>query len=199
MTVYHVKSTLITNLDALVTPFLVLRGTSGEGASGRIKEISGYVTETASAGIDSTHQLARVPSTAKIKEILLNSISQGTTGIYDLGVYYATDNLSALSVTKGTIQLAANAIDQDFFAASALDAGGNVAWYIGTPGLGVLGLATTFSLAASAWTAAKANQPLWQAAGLSADPGGNLDIVLTNTEAAGTGAANIGFSIKFIA
>ncbi len=197
MTVYHNKATAITNLDGLVSPFIRLRATAGEGAAQKLKEVSGFVAPTASAGVDSTIQLARVPSTAKIKEIKLNSISQGATGIYDLGVYYASDDLSADSKADGTILLAANTIDQDFFSASALDAGGNVAWFVGTPGLGILGLATTFSLAASAWTAAKANLPLWQAAGLPSDPGGNLDIVLTNTEAGGTGAANIGFSVRY--
>lgn len=176
MAVDHVKSTPITNLDA--SP--VVQNTVGQGAGGNLKEINGSAVAVASSSADSTYQLVRVPSTAKIKDILFESAAQGA-GKFDLGVYYATDGLGK----KPTSLLAANAIDQDLFA-TEIDCASAVA-------------ITNVTNESGTYTIDKRNQPLWQAAGLSSDPGGNFDIVATvKTTAVTTGTGRFGISVRYV-
>src|SRR3569623_2147217 len=82
-------------------------------------------------------------------------------GAIDIGAYYATDGEGG----KPTSLLAANAINQAIFdSAIALTSASqptNVIYESGTN------------------TPAKRYMPLWQALGLSSDPGGYIDIVCT--------------------
>lgn len=177
MAVDHVKSTAITNADA--SP--ATANTAGEGATGRLWEVSGYATAVASSSADSTYQLVRIPSNCKVKSIIFESEAQ-TAGKFDLGLYYATDGQGG----KPASLLAANAIDQDFFA-TVIDCASAV-----TP--------TEVVNESGTYTLDKRNQPIWQAAGLSADPGGSFDIVATvKTTAVTTGTGKFGVSVRYTA
>lgn len=176
MAVDHVKSTAITNLDASprVAP------TAGTGGSARLHQINGYATAVASSSADATYQLVRVPSDAVIKQIVFESEAQ-TAGKFDLGVYYASDGSKDGIPTS---LLAADAIDQDFFA-TVIDCASAV-------------LETIVTNESATYTLAKRNQPLWQAVGLSADPKCNFDIVATvKTTAVTTGTGKFGISVLF--
>lgn len=174
MAVDHVKTTQITNFDA--TPRLV--PTAGAGAPALVNYNEGYTTAVASSSADATYQLVRLPSTAKVKEIFFESEAQGA-GKFDLGVYYATDGSSPLAVSS---LLAAAAIDQDFFA-SVIDCASAVAR------TNVVNESTTNTLD-------KRSMPLWQALGLTTDPGGNFDIVATvKTTAVTTGTGKFGIGV----
>ncbi len=165
MAVDHVKSTSVTNLDA--NP--IVANTAGEGAAGALVCVTGIATGVASSSIDATYQMVRVPSTAKIKRIFLQSQSQAV-GVTDVGLYYATDGVGG----QATSLLVAAAINRVFFATS-------------------INLATTTvqdvtcNPITSGYTPDKRNMPLWQAAGLTTDPGGFFDIVLSLTTAITTG------------
>jgi len=175
MAVDHVKSSFVTNLDA--SP--AVPNTAGEGGPAPLKYIDGYSTAVASSSADATYQLVRIPSTAKVKRIIFESQAQ-TAGKFDLGLYYATDGV----IGKPTALLAAAAIDQDFFA-SDIDCASAV-------------LPTDVTNESLTYTLAKRHQPIWQAAGLSADPGGNFDIVATvHTTAVTTGTGLFGISITY--
>lgn len=172
MAVEHVKSTPVTNSDA--TP--ATANTAGTGGAAPVKVISsGSVVAVASSSQDSTYQFVRVPSTAKIKALFFESAAQAG-GTVDIGVYYATDGL----IGKATSLLAAAAIDQDFFASA-------VAVTSASQPTNVINESGTN-------TPAKQNQPLWQALGLSADPGGNFDIVGTIATAITTGTGAMGLT-----
>lgn len=176
MAVDHVKSATITNLDA--SP--ATQNTAGEGAGGLLKEISGYATAVASSSADATYQLVRIPSNCKVKSIIFESEAQGA-GKFDLGLYYATDGQGG----KPTSLLAAAAIDQDFFA-TVIDCAAAV-----TP--------TEVVNESGSYTLDKRNQPIWQAAGLTADPGGSFDIVATvKTTAVTTGTGKFGISVRYV-
>jgi hypothetical protein len=176
MAVDHVKSTPITNLDA--SP--IVPNTSGEGASGFLVNIEGSAVALASSSVDATYQLVRVPSNAKIKRIVFESAAQ-TAGKFDIGVYYATDGQGG----KPTALLAAAAIDQDLFV-SAVDCASAVS-------------RTDVTNESGTYTIDKRNQPLWQAAGLSSDPGGQFDIVATVvTTAVTTGTGRLGISVDYV-
>jgi hypothetical protein len=177
MAVDHVKSADITGRDA-INP--AAYSTRGEGAAGILKNISGFATAVASSSADSTYQLVRVPSHAIIKNIVFESEAQGA-GKFDLGVYYATDGKNG----KPTSLLAADAIDQDFFA-TVIDCASAV------PRTDVTNEAGTYTLD-------KQEKPLWAALGLSADPGTMFDIVATvKTTAITTGTGKFGISVDFV-
>lgn len=175
MSVDHVKSASITNLDA--TP--VVQPTAGEGGSAPLKYIDGYSTAVASSSVDATYQLVRVPSNAKIKKIILESEAQ-TAGAFDFGVYYATDGVGG----RPAALLAAAAISRALFG-SAISCAAAV-------------LPTDITNESGAYTLDKRTQPLWQAAGLTSDPGGFFDIVATvTTTAVTTGTGKFGISVSY--
>lgn len=175
MAVDHVKSTPITNLDA--SP--VVPNTAGEGAAAELMEIFGYATAVASSTADATYQLVRVPSNCKVKQILFESAAQGA-GKFDLGAYYATDGQGGHAAAL----LAAAAIDQDFFA-TAIDCASAVT-------------VTDVTNESGTYTLDKRNQPLWQALGLTSDPGGSIDIVATvKTTDVTTGTGKFGISVRY--
>jgi len=175
MAVDHVKSTYITNLDA--SPTVI--PTAGEGAPGVLKYNDGYATAVASSSADATYQLVRVKSNCKIKKIIFESQAQ-TAGKFDLGLYYATDGEGG----QPTALLAAAAIDQDFFAA-VIDCASAV-------------LPTDVTNQSLTYTLAKRAQPIWQAVGLTSDPGGYFDIVATvKTTAVTTGTGLFGISVMY--
>lgn len=177
MAVDHVKTTAITNLDA--TP--PVPATAGTGARGELVHIDGSALAVASSSADATYQLVRVPSTAKIKSIHFESAAQGA-GVFDLGVYYATDGFIG---GRATALLAAAAIDQDFFATS-IDCASAVA-------------RTDVTNESGTYTIDKRIQPLWQALGLTADPKCKLDIVATvKTTAVTTGTGRLGISVTYV-
>ena len=174
MAVDHVKSTSITNLDASPS----VPNTAGEGAGAALKNVLGTAIVLASGSTDSTYQLCRVPSNAKIKNMFFESAAQAA-GTMDIGVYYATDGQGGKPLTL----LAANAIDQDFFASA----------YAVTS----LSQPTSIINESGTNTGDKRNQPLWQALGLTTDPGGSFDICATIVTAVTTGTGRITLSIDY--
>lgn len=173
MAISHLKSTPVTNDDA--TP--IVPNTTGEGGKGYIVEVDGYVTAVAADSIDTTYRFVRVPTTAKIKSVTLESEAQAA-GAIDIGVYYPTTGKTAKA------DLAANAIDQDFFASAV-----SIAALV-TP-TNVVNESTTYSLD-------KRTQPLWQAVGLTSDPTGFFDIVATVTTAITTGTGKVGLRVSYV-
>lgn len=175
MAVEHVKSTPVSNLDA--SP--IVPNTAGEGGLGISRQVDGYVTVPAAASVDSTFRLVRVPTTAKVKRVSVESEAQGA-GKVDIGVYYPTTGKT------GVADLAANAVDQDFFAL-VVDLAAAV-----TP-------TDATHTSTSAYTLDKRTQPLWQAVGLTSDPGGFFDIVATvKTTAVTTGTGKLGLLVTYV-
>lgn len=192
MALDHLKSAALTSLDAI--PRVPV--TAGKGVQGAVKSVEAAVALTASGNQLSTYQFVRIPFSSIVKKVEFHSPSQGTTGIFDIGAYYATDKSNALSKTE---LVAADAIDADFFIDGA-DAGGQAVFAIGLPGAQLTVTGATAAIGANtAWTAAEGNQPLWQALGLTENPGGNCDIAGTLTdEAAGTGAATAFLRVEYV-
>ena len=176
MSVEHIKSTSVTNREASPP----VANTAGAGAAGRLHSINDYVTAPASASADSTLRVVRVPSNCKVKRVILESEAQAA-GKFDVGVYYP------ITGHTGVADLAANAIDQNLFAID-VDCASAVAPLDVT------------NYGSSAYTLGKRNQPLWQAAGLSSDPGGYFDIALTvHTTAITTGTGKTGLLVDSVA
>jgi len=175
MAVDHVKSTFITNLDASPS----VANSAGEGGPGRLQSVEGSAVAVASSSADATYQLVRIPSNCKVKEIKFESAAQGA-GSFDLGLYYATDGENKAP----TALLAAAAIDQDFFA-TVIDCSSAVA-------------ITDVTNESGTYTIDKRTQPIWQAVGLTADPGGYFDVVATvKTTAVTTGTGRFGVRVCY--
>ena len=121
---------------------------------------------TAALSITSVIRLVEVPSNAVITSLWFQSAAQ-TAGKFDIGLYRNNKDGGAV-------------VDQDFFA-TAVDCASAV---VQTDVLNESGTNTI----------AKQSQPIWKAAGMSADPKTTLDIALTvvaTDVTTGTGAVGI--------
>lgn len=160
-------STPITNRDA--TPRVPNTSFLDNGI---LRVSRGSATVTSGATTGSVYPLAGVPSNCRIVSVKLNNPAGSASSAFDIGVYKnASSGATATGVTAG---------DADFFATAVACTSANV-------DLDVTGESTTY-------TNAKREQPLWQAIGLTADPGGTLDIALTNT-ATNAAAFSVGLEV----
>lgn len=170
------KSAQITNLDS--TP--IVATSAGKGAPGLLQYADGYVTPAAADAAGTKYIMVRVHSQAIIKRLTIASEAQGA-GKVDAGVYYPDDAryLAGGSANSGVV------IDADFFA-TAVDLASKVS-------------PTDITFESGTYTFDKWSQPLWQAVGLSADPGGMLDIYLTVvTTDVTTGTGKLRLSVEFV-
>lgn len=174
MTTEALKSTAITNMDALPP----VRPTTGEGGAGILRHVDGVITTTTGKTSGSTYMVVRVPTNAKVKHVIAYLDAAVTTFTADIGVYYSS---SSYDGTPSAI--AGTAVDADRFG-SAIDLKSVI-----TP--------TDYTNESTGYTGAKRLQPLWQACGLSADPGGYFDIGFTNT-ATNSDAATAYLEVEYV-
>lgn len=175
-----VKSLSITALDAVGTTGPITANTSPNGAQFYSKLIRDYVTPTQGGlgSTSSTYKTVRVPTNCYLKKVSVVADSAIDTNgaptlAVDVGIYYSD------STTDGTP--AAN---------QGTVVSGQTSTLIAAA---LFGAATTLSISSDGkWTAVKRQQPLWQAAGLSVDPGGNFDIVVAVHTASATAPATPG-------
>lgn len=126
-------------------------------ADGDLRSALGSVANAADDTVASVHRAVRVPSNANIRSIKLTTGDATAAGAINLGVYYADDNPAS---DTGAV------IDADLFA-SAFDLS-----------LGPFEK-TELAFESAVYTQALQIAPLWQAAGLTSDPGGYFDITAT--------------------
>lgn len=176
----HLKSASITNLDA--TP--VVANTSGQGAKATLRQVNGFVTAVAADAAGSTYQLARVPSNAVVKHLFFESEAQGA-GKVQIGVYYSDSTVDGTAAANQGVVVPTTGVD---FFASDVDCSSavNAADYVGGGGT-----TTRNNLSLR-------NKELWDALGLTSDPGGFFDIVATvHTTAVTTGTGRLGASVIY--
>lgn len=143
----------------------------GVGGASKLKTVSSYLASvTASLSITSVIRMVDVPSNAVVKAVYFQSAAQAA-GKFDIGVYRNVKDGGAVC-------------DADLFA-SAVDCASAVA-------------KTDVTNESTNNTIAKQHQPLWQAAGLSADPKSSLDICLTVvTTDVTTGTGAVGLEVQY--
>ena len=174
MTTEALKSTPITDWDA--SP--VTRLSPGKGGESRMHMLDASVTATTGMASGSTYRMVRLGSRDIVKRLWMWLDAAVTTFTVDVGPYYST------STADGTPSAHTGAvIDQDFFASAVAMAS--------------IVTMTEYSTESATYTGAKRIQPLWQAAGLSADPGGYIDIVATAT-ATSSGAPVLNMLVEFV-
>ena len=152
------------------TPRVLNKPGLGEGAVERTAY--GYLASVpASLSITSVIRLVSIPSNAIITGLYLQSAAQ-TAGKFDVGLYRTNGDGGAV-------------VDQDFFA-TAVDCASAV-------------VITDVLNESGTNTIAKQSQPIWQAAGMSADPKSQLDIALTVvTTDVTTGTGAISLRVKYV-
>ena len=178
MTVETLNSTGITNLDTVP----VKANATGNGASGYLREVDGYATVSASASATSTYRLVRVPSNCKMKSLIWESEAMGA-GKFNLSAYYSSSTMDGtLPANQGVIVPTTG----DQFFASDIDAASAI-------------VPTNYVNESGNYTLDKRGKALWDALGLSSDPGGYFDIVaVVHTTAVTTGAAKIGVRAAYV-
>jgi len=159
------KSAVITNLDA-VPP---VPNTTGKGAAGALRVVNGYITTVAADDTSSTYRLVRLPSAAVVKHIIFEAAAMAGSSAVHVGLFYSdATNDGTQPALQGTV------IDADFFGQSI----SVVNAVVPTDIVGEGGF----------YTLNERNLPLWQAAGLTADPGGFFDVVVSVSATINTGA-----------
>jgi hypothetical protein len=152
MSAENLKSAVITNATA--TPLVLSNAVI---ANGILREGVGYVTPAAAAEAASTYRFCRVPSNARISQILLSCADFTTAGAVDIGIYQTAENGGAV-------------VDSDLFA-SALDlSGGPFA-------------NSDQTYESGEYTPAESEKMLWEVLGLSADSNREYDVTMKVTTA----------------
>jgi len=148
-----------------------VRTTAGQNEQGIVRCADGFVTAVAADASGSTYRFCRIPSNAVVKCVMFESEAQGAGNI-SLGVYRTAADGGAV-------------VDADLFASR-----------IDVASLVVQGIYTNES---TQYNLNERNMPLWQAAGLTSDPGGFLDIVGTvDTTAVTTGTGKLAATVLFV-
>lgn len=171
MAVVQTKSTAISNRDAVPQ---VINDSRLERAV--LKSAIGSVAVANGDSIGSYYTLATVPTSAMVRGLLLTCTAI-TSAAGNVGVFKTTANSNG--VTTG---VAANTGSNTFFgSASSLASALNRSDVTG----------------AGSYTTDKREQPLWQAIGLAADPGGFFDIGIVLTAAAAA-AGRAGVEVQYV-
>ena len=143
------NSNVIANIVA--TPPTVNK--PSDGSASRLFEVAGLVTPAADDSSGSIHRFVRVPSNARISEVLFSTADASTAGAINIGVYQTAANGSAV-------------VDADLFA-SALDLSGGPFYN------------SDQTYESGEYTFAESVKPLWEVLGLTADPCREYDIAAT--------------------
>lgn len=174
MTTEAVKSVAITALDTAP----VAMQNAGRGVPGVLRYVDGSAAVTSGVTATSTYQLCRIPTNACVKSVKAWLDAGGTTITGDLGLYYSTGYEDG---TKST--LAGTALSAALFGSAVA--------------LAAIVEPTEFSGESGTYVGAKRIQPLWQAAGLSSDPGGYFDLVFGTTATTGS-AAVVNAAVEYV-
>lgn len=154
--------------NATATP-VVFNNSHSQGV---LHEVLGIVTPAADDTQASVHRFVSVPSNCRLSDVLISAADATTAGKYNIGIYYPT------GVNAGAV------IDADALAA-AYDLSGGPFYNASVLLVGVV-------------TIAEMAYPLWQLAGLTADPGGYLDIVGTVETTFNGGPTTVGLKVKYV-
>lgn len=171
----NLKSAQVTNFDA--SP--AVASSKGSGAPYNVNAIDAAITTVSADDTSSTYIFFRVPSNIIVKGLYLRTAAMGGSSAVNIGVNYADDGRYVQDQDK-----IGDVIDADFFkAAQSL--------------VSALVIDTDVTAGNILATFSKLSLPLWQALGLSSDPGGHFDIVAAVSTAINTGA-NFYMRLEFV-
>lgn len=126
---------------------------SSKGAAGVLLEAAGYVANSADDSQNSIHRFCRVPSTARISQVLLTTGDASSAGAINVGIYQTAENGGAV-------------VDADLFASALALTGGPFE-------------NTDITYESDEYTEAESVKPLWEVLGLTSDPNREYDVAAT--------------------
>lgn len=121
-----------------------------KGAAGQLFEAVGYVANAADDSANSIHRFCRIPSNARVSQVLLTTGDATSAGAVDIGIYQTVDNGSAV-------------VDSDLFASALALTGGPFE-----------NAEVTYE--SDEYTEAESVKPLWEVLGLTSDPCREYDL-----------------------
>jgi len=184
MTADTLSSASITALDIMTAgtgPIAI--PTAGQGSPNVLYQVGDYVTPTTAGLADtgSKYKLIRLSPEVKVKSIELfvsAAIETSTCLAIDLGAYYSDSTVDGTPAALQGTSISVNAF-------------GAILTGLRSSFIGKIDGAPT-------WSAVNRNKRLWEALGLSSNPGGNIDIVAAvHTAATGAVSVALGVDIKF--
>ncbi len=126
-----------------------------KGAAGQLFEVAGYVANAADDSQNAIHRFVRVPSNARISQVLLTTGDASSAGACDVGIYQTAENGGAV-------------VDADLFASAFALTGGPFE-------------NTDITYESDEYTEAESVKPLWEVLGLTSDPKRDYDVAATIT------------------
>lgn len=173
----HLKSAQIAALDTTQPGGDI--ASTGYGAPGMLKSVSGTVTTVSADNTTSTYQMVRVPTNASVKRILFSAQAM-SAGKFQISVYYSSSTIDGTPAIDATNPPTIVASTGAAFFSGDIDCTSAVTQ-----------TDYTFANAANSgsYSQTMINKRLWDALGLATDPGGFFDIVMVcHTTAVTTGA-----------
>lgn len=167
MAVVDRKSTAVTNATA--TPPTV---NSPVLNGSRLQEKNAVITPAADDSANSVGRFCRIPSNARISQLMWSSADATTAGAVNVGVWQTADNGGAV-------------VDADLFA-SALDLAGGP----------YNNLDITFE--SGEYTYAESEKPLWEVLGLTADPCRDYDIAYQISTTFNGGPTAVRLAVRYV-
>jgi hypothetical protein len=172
------KSAAITGYDT-VPP---TKPAGGAGAVNGLYQLDGYVTRTAGVTTGSVYRLCRVRSDCYVKNIDLEWAAAGANAAFSVGLYYS--DAPASGVLDGTQPSLTGVVNsKSALFASAIDPTSAGSFVNETNQSGNYPMSLR-------------EEPLWQAAGLTTDPGGYFDIAVT-TGGTDTNGGNLAMRVSY--
>ena len=175
MAVVQTKSTVIANRDAV--PAVISDGRLEKGA---LRSSIGSVAVGAADSATSYYTLAQVPTNAMVRAVYVTAVAGMTTLAGNIGVFKNTKNAAGV-----TTAVAANTNSDTIFASAQSLAS-------------ALNRSDVTNANSNAYPTDKREQPLWQAIGLAADPGGTFDIGIAVTTANTGAAGRVGLEVQYV-
>ena len=144
-----------------------------KGSAGTLKESGGYVANAADDSANSIFRFARVPSNARISQVLLAAANASSAGAVNVGVYQTAENGGAV-------------VDADLFgSAVALTSS-------------ALTERVDITFESDEFTYAESFKPLWEVLGLTADPCRDYDIAATISTTFNGAGVGMGLWVRYV-
>lgn len=177
------KAQTITNLDANPP----VRGSAGKFGFGRRMEMSDYVSPGAADDNTSIYKLVRVPSNARDLQVFLESHGTIVTLTGDVTIYYSDLAADEVGKSQGLSGLV-NSLN------------GTSSLFAHSVAMATADTPVEVTNKNAKYDVTLRQKELWDAAGLSSDPGGFFDIVFLPTSTNSlTAGATLAARVSFVA
>lgn len=179
----NLSSTAITNIDASPP----VRSTAGKGGGGKNQSNYGAVTPTNGKTTGSVYRMVRVPSRAVVKHVRVDYKGTITTLTGDITVYYSDEALDQVGISFGKTGVV-----------NSLSTTASLFAHDHAFGSDTAGAIVEVTDANSAYGPLARNKELWDACGLTSDPGGFFDIVIVTSATNNVSAADVGLEVVYV-